>query len=264
MHIQLTEGEFDYEPYSPTDRRTLIRIAKDWRKAESAAISSYFSAAQSVSEAREILNDSQFSSWTRDVCYLSRSESYKILHVWERFKGYDVALWGKFSRHALRLLGHPETPEKSIQAAIRRAKGGDRIGDKQAAELIEKYKPKPSTPAVDITPIQTSKVTEVLEAPTGTKGGDPCPACGCNAWDLYDDVSWQCANCHHEEGEPAGDLEEPKPEVIVPQVEEVDADVTVASTLYKKLVVALSEAGLYDECEDQLTWIKQRISIAGR
>jgi hypothetical protein len=76
MTNQLTSNaDFDYAPFSPKDRRTLIKCARDWHKAEAVAVTSYFHAAQAIAEARENLDDSKFSRWAGAVCFPSRGEA---------------------------------------------------------------------------------------------------------------------------------------------------------------------------------------------
>lgn len=147
MTKALTVIGFDYDSVEKETKGKLLAWVREFRAAMKEHASFGLELGKIIDQAHEELSgegrDGKFAAWVESELNVSRQTAYNYLWAWQRF-GKCKTVLHFFDSKALYKLASPKTPDKAVEAAIKRAEDGKSITPDVADSLIKKYKPKPA------------------------------------------------------------------------------------------------------------------------
>jgi hypothetical protein len=147
MNANIISVAFDYANLDTETRLVVQRRTDEIRDRMRRSAQDIFEIGERLVDVRSRLSAESFSSWLRAEFDLGRSMAYNFIGVYERFS--DRPNFGQLdiAASALYLLAAPSTPDEARAEALERAESGERIGHKEAKQIVAEHRPAPPAPS---------------------------------------------------------------------------------------------------------------------
>lgn len=133
---------FDYSTLDLETRIVVQQKTSEIKERIQRSASSIIEIGARLSEVRAKLEGGSFDGWLKTEFDWSRRTAYNFIGVHEQFGRANFAQLD-IAASALYLLAAPSTPPEAREAALGRAKAGEKVTHGMAQMLIEEYKPEP-------------------------------------------------------------------------------------------------------------------------
>lgn len=139
---ELLATPFDYAVLDAETRIVVQQTTREIRDRVRRAATDVLEIGERLIDVRARIGDGLFAGWLTAEFDWSRAAAYRFISVAERFTGQASQI-ETFAPSALYLLAAPSTPDEARAEALARAENGERVGHKEAQQIVAAHKPAP-------------------------------------------------------------------------------------------------------------------------